>query len=60
MTGGEGTSLPILTNPVVMMPAVTCKSGVVEGCRGVSCRHADAYVDADQQRISNRSHAPVQ
>jgi len=29
ITGSEGASLPVLTNPTVMMPAVTCKSGVV-------------------------------
>ena len=29
ITGSEGTSLPVLTNPAVMMPVVMCKSGVV-------------------------------
>ena len=32
ITGSEGTSLPVLTNPAVMMPVVMCKSGVVFAC----------------------------
>ena len=42
ITDSEGTSLPVLTNPAVMMPAVMCKSGVVLfGSCGVSCLVAE-------------------